>query len=84
IFNAIPRKRTQTNQNHPTQPKQSKKQSTQINNIPISACFSMLTFTKASSPNTLFAYKLAARNPHSPSSADLKTETTQEKITKEQ
>lgn len=29
-----------------------------------STCFSMLTFTKASSPNTLFAYKLAAKNPH--------------------
>lgn len=37
-----------------------------------SACFSMLKFTNASSPNTLFAYRLAARNPHSPSNADLK------------
>ncbi|MFS7950135.1 hypothetical protein Hanom_Chr07g00579811 [Helianthus anomalus] len=36
-----------------------------------SPCFSMLKFTNASSPNTLFAYKLAARNPQSPSSADL-------------
>lgn len=30
---------------------------------------SMLTLTSASSPNTLFAYRLAARKPHSPVSA---------------
>ena len=36
-----------------------------------SGCFSTLTFTSASSPNTLLAYKFAAKNPHSPSNAEL-------------
>ena len=38
--------------------------------LPSPGCFSTLTLTSASSPNTDFAYRLAARKPHSPSSAD--------------